>query len=218
MTGKAQSPQKKNIGITIISIVLVMCAFMGLFLNKILSPRILGENELRANGVMIFPNPRELKALSLISDEGVEFKNSDLEGKLNVMFFGFTHCPDICPTALGDLAYAYNHMDTSLREHIQLNLVSLDPARDTPEILKQYVDYFDESIVAVTGEFPKIMSFTQNVNVAFSKVKQGESYTIDHTSHFVLVDQFGNYVGFIKFPISRGMLVPILNTLAYGAS
>lgn len=193
--------QRKNIHRTIACILIVMVTFFGLFLHKILTPRVMSSEELRQQGVITFEQPRLIKAFSLLDQNNQAFGLEQLQGKLSLVFFGFTHCPDICPTTLSDLARVYNELSDENQQKVQIILVSLDPARDTPSNLKSYVEYFNPEFIGLTGEFLEIMRLTNNTNVAFNKVVLDEGYTIDHTSHIVMVNEHGHYSGFIKAPL-----------------
>lgn len=213
MSETALSPQqRKNIRLTVFSIIAVMVTFFGLFLNKLLTPREMGEEELKLHGVIPFSQPRELKDFSLIDQNGDAFGKQQLQGKLSLMFFGFTHCPDICPTTMAYLTSVYQQLPETMQEQVQVILVSLDPARDTQLIMKEYVAYFHQDFVGLTGNFSAIMGLTNNLNVAFNKVILDDDYTIDHTSHIAILNGRGDYAGFIKSPIDTQVLPRIIES------
>lgn len=201
-----EARQKRGIWITIVTIAVVIVVFFGLFLHKILSPRILSTAELRANGAFVFEQPRLIEEFELVDHRGDAFTLEDLQGQWTIAFFGFAQCPDICPTTLAVLGRVMNALDSSVRARTQVILVSLDPARDTPEQLAQYVPHFHPEFVGVTGDFLEIMGLTRNVGVAFSKVKQGDDYTVDHTGNLVLINPNGHYHGFYKPPFELARL------------
>jgi len=211
MTSATQA-QRKNIRITVISIVGVMILFFGMFLNKMLTPRVLSADELRHNGIVLFEQPRLIKDFSLVNKNGTDVDKSVFQNKITFVFFGFTHCPDVCPTTLAELGKVYNELNLDAQKDVQVALVTLDPARDTPEKLNTYVNYFGEEIIGLTGDFPKIMSLTKNVNIAFKKVPQGDDYTIDHSSQVILLNRKGDYAGFIKTPLPVAALPRIIES------
>ncbi len=199
--------QQKGIWITVGSILCVIVLFMSMFLHKILSPRIMTVDELRVNRAIVFENPRIIKEFSLLDQHGEVFDLARIQGKWSLVYFGFTHCPDICPTTLAKLAKVVNLLDEDIREQTQVLLVSVDPARDTPEKLVEYMSYFNEDFVGVTGEFLNIIGLTQNLNVAFNKVMLDEGdYTVDHTGNLVLINPNGHYHGFFKPPFELSTL------------
>lgn len=194
---------RRRIHYTVLSIIAIMVLFLSLFLNKINSPRIFDAIELRQNGIVLLEPARLVKPFSLIDHNSKAFTKDNLENKISLVFFGFTHCPDICPSTLADLARVMAVTDEETREQLQIILVSLDPARDTPEILKPYVEYFNPNFIGVTGNFLALSSLANSVNVAFQKVITDDSYVIDHSANIVVFNSRGDYQGFIKPPLTR---------------
>lgn len=207
-----KNTQKRNIMITVISIIAVMVLFFGLFLNKLFTPREMGFEELKLNGVITFAEPRLVNDFELLDQNGATFDKTSLADKLNLVFFGFTNCPDICPTTMAYLGSVYKSLSEEDKDKVQIILVSLDPARDTQESMKAYVEYFNPGFKGLTGQFPQIMSFTNNLNVAFNKVFLDEGYTIDHTSNIAILNGRGDYAGFIRTPIDVNVLPRIIES------
>lgn len=205
--------QRRGIIKTVAVLVILMLVFVGGFFYKIVQPRVMSPIEMRVNGAIVFDNPRIIEPFSLIDHHGNGFNLDNLEGQWTLMFFGFTHCPDICPVTLAKLAEVYKKLNSDIAEHTQVVLVSVDPARDTPEKLAQYVTYFNSDFIGVTGEFLQIMQFTQNVNVAFRKVMLGEDYTVDHTGNIVVVNPNGHYHAFIKPPFELARLISVYQSM-----
>lgn len=212
MNHAVNATQKKNIRITVISILAVIVVFFGLFLNKMFSPRMLSDEELRHNNIVIFDQPRQVSEFSLLNHRNKLVEKGTLKGKISLVFFGFTHCPDVCPSTLSELSRVYNALGEDSRKQLQIVLVSLDPARDTPEKLRSYVEYFDESILGITGSFPEIMRLSKNLNIAFQKVVLDEGYTIDHSSQVIILNRHADYAGFIKAPIPVAALPRIIES------
>src|SRR5690606_16436330 len=119
---------------------------------------------------------------------GDAFTRADLVGQWSLMFFGFTHCPDICPTTLAELDRLLKNLPADIAANTQVVLVSLDPARDTSEILSEYVGYFDFAFIGVTGDFLTLRRFANQVNVAFNKVTIDDDYMVDHSANVVLIN------------------------------
>lgn len=201
-----RAKQKRGIWITVASIVVVIIVFFGLFLHKILSPRILSDAELRANGAFLFEQPRLIEDFQLVDHNGEAFTLEDLKGQWTIAFSGFTHCPDICPTTLATLGRVMDSLDDSVRQQTQVIMVSVDPARDTPEKLAEYVPYFHPEFVGVTGEFLQIMGLTRQLGVAFNKVTLEDDYTVDHTSNLALINPDGHYQAFYRPPFELARL------------
>jgi protein SCO1/2 len=205
-TPSTSNRQKRGIWTTVATIIAIIALFLGMFLNKMLSPRVLSEAELRANGAFVFDQPRLIEDFALVDHQGNPFTLEDLKGKWTIAFFGFTHCPDVCPTTMAVLGRFMKSLDPAIAEQTQVILVSVDPGRDTPEKLAEYVPFFHEDFVGVTGDFLEIMSLTRDLGVAFSKVRIGDDYTVDHSGNLALISPEGLYRAFYKPPFDMARL------------
>ncbi|WP_066959660.1 SCO family protein [Microbulbifer sp. Q7] len=194
--------QKRGIYLTVVVMVVFMVAVLLGFLNKLNQPRVITEAELRANGAIKLERPRILDEFELLADTGDAFKTTDLAGRWTLVFFGFTHCPDVCPTTLATLNNFYQTLDEDTQEDTDILLVSVDPQRDKPEQLHSYVRYFNPDFYGVTGEFLNLKRFANQLNVPFNKVPlEDGNYTVDHGSQVVLINPRGHYHGFFKAPL-----------------
>lgn len=202
----ANAKQKKGIGKTVIALVCVMLIFVAGFFHKLTSPRILNKEELALNGAVVFDKGRIIPDFALIDHNGEPFTLENLKGKWSLIYFGFTHCPDICPTTFATLSKVYSQLEDDIKDQTQVILLSVDPARDTPEKLKAYVGHFNEDFIGVTGEFLPILKLSGNLNVAFNKVVTGDDYTVDHSGHLVLMNPYGHYHGIFKPPFKLSAL------------
>lgn len=133
-------------------------------------------------------------AFTMVNQDNQVVTDKDFLGKPLVIFFGFTYCPDICPTTLNRLTVLLEKLGPD-RENIRIALVTVDPERDTPEALKQYLEAFDPRVVGLTGSPTQLASFAKKYKAYYNKVP-GEygDYTIDHTSSILLFDQHGGFV------------------------
>ncbi|WP_173271558.1 SCO family protein [Thiosulfatimonas sediminis] len=123
-----------------------------------------------------------------------EHSLSDYKGKLVLLYFGYTFCPDICPTNLGNLSVAYRNLSAEQKDKLQILFVSVDPERDTPQRLKQYADYFEASIVGLTGTPQTLMEIARRYGVVYARVddpNNGTNYAVDHSAFTYVVDQNG---------------------------
>ncbi|WP_390592774.1 SCO family protein [Simiduia litorea] len=194
--------QKRGIAITLGVIVAFIVVVMLLFINKITTPRVLSNLELQVHGTIVFEQPRIFKDLVLLDHKGEEFTKARFQGKWSFVFFGFTHCPDICPTTMAALSSWYKTLSPEVQQQTQIIMVSVDPARDSVEILAQYVPYFNADFIGLTGEFLPIKRFANQLNVAFTKVVQGDDYTVDHSGIIAMINPRGDYHAFIKPPLN----------------
>jgi len=123
-----------------------------------------------------------------------ETKLSDFKGKLVLLYFGYTYCPDICPTNLGNISVAYQQLTQKQKDHLQIIFVSVDPDRDTPERLQQYVNYFDANMIGLTSDAATIAKVAKEYGVVYAKVddpNNGTNYAVDHSAFTYVVDPQG---------------------------
>lgn len=213
-----QTQQDKRIWLTVTCVVILTCLVLAAFLHKILSPRTMSVDELRINGAVVFDKPRIIKEFMLVDHNGKPFDLSRLTGHWTLVYFGFSHCPDICPTTLADVNRMLVYLNAELSEKTEVVLVTVDPARDTIDILSQYVPFFNETFIGVTGEPLAIRSLADNLNVAFNKVALNgkdiqAGYTVDHTGHLILINPKGHYHGFFKPPFEPAKLKKTYQTI-----
>jgi protein SCO1 len=144
----------------------------------------MGQHPNRAQGVTLDP------LYSLQSHQGAKFTADDIKGRPFIVVFGFTHCPNVCPTTLVEMG----HLLTALKEggdKIRVVFVTVDPERDTVDALKNYLSSFDPRIVGLTGAVIDVTAATATFNAFFEKVASGDDYTIDHTLKIFFIDKYG---------------------------
>ena len=142
--------------------------------------------------ISLFPDPKPLTAFALTDQKNRLFDLASLKGKWSFLFFGFTHCSDVCPTTLTVLARARDHITRNAAgaEDIQFVFVSVDPNRDTAGKLRQYVDYFDSSFLGVTGDDAQIRNLAGQLGAAYQlAITPGlENYPVYHSTAVFLLD------------------------------
>lgn len=153
---------------------------------------------------LLLSAPRALPDIRLVDHHGQSFDNERLSGQWSFVFFGFTNCPDVCPTALFTLDQAIEAMgEIPDSERPRVIMISVDPARDTPEKLASFVPYFDPDFLGVTGDMPDIKRLTDSIGVAFAYTPRpgtGAGYTVDHTASIFLVDPDGRLTAIFSTP------------------
>lgn len=138
----------------------------------------------------IWPAPKSLPEFSLNDQFGNTFTRSSLEGKWSLLFFGFTHCPDICPATLQQLAIANNRLLESGAEIPDIILVSVDPERDSPAAMAAYVSHFDGEIQGVTGEIAELRKLTSSAGIFFQKSALPDgNYSVDHSAAVLVINE-----------------------------
>ncbi len=150
----------------------------------------------------------------LIDQNGEPITEKAMAGKPAMVFFGFTHCPDVCPTTLLETATWLAELGEE-GETIQPFFITVDPERDTPEIMKAYVENFSDRVTGITGDPDKVAKLTEAWHVYNKKVPlDGGDYTMDHTASVFLVDSEGNFRGTIAFGENSDAALAKLKRLA----
>ena len=151
----------------------------------------------------LFATPRALPDFALVDQAGRNFGLSQLRGHWTFLFFGFVNCPDVCPTTLATLAEARRLLaDLPPGERPEVALVSVDPARDTPDVLGRYVSHFDPAFKGVTGSADSINALTKHLGVAVvvGPPAADGSYSVDHTAAIFLIDPTASQVALFGSP------------------
>ena len=197
---------KRNFTWTIVSCLAVIVIAVSLYVNKMTTKVYLSNEQLKDLGVYLIDPARNLGSFNLIDSNGKEFLPNDFEGKWNVLFFGFTFCPDICPITMRMLSRIEKEIDSQELDKIRIFLVTVDPDRDSPDQLKVYLENFSENFIGLTGGLDQIYNFATRVNAPFSPISNSKDphYTVDHTGSIILINPEGNYAGFFRAPHNQG--------------
>ena len=148
--------------------------------------------------------------LALIDHTGQRRTEVDFRGKLMLVYFGFTYCPDVCPTDLQEMSIAVDKLGAQ-GEAVQPLFITVDPERDTPEHLADYVSLFHPRLVALTGEPSAIQRAARAYKVYYAKVPTSKGdYTVDHSGFVYLMGRDGEYLGFFPPGTSADRMVEII--------
>jgi len=135
---------------------------------------------------LVLPAPNKVPAFSLVDQHGKPADQSVFQGQWDLVFFGFTHCPDICPTTL--------HLP-------RIVLVSVDPERDSPEIMAEYVSYFGDGNLGITGTLEEVSKLTSGLGIYFKKQpSDGNNYNVDHSAAVLLINPDGGFHALFSGP------------------
>lgn len=154
--------------------------------------------------LLVLPEPRDIPAFQLVDQDGRPWGAEQLSGSWSLLFFGFTHCPDICPGTLFDLQQLQEQLEDAhpnLRH--QVVFVSVDPERDTPERLKEYVHYFSPDFTGVTGSHDELLPLTRKLGIAYRIADHDDGaagYNVDHSASVLLMDPEGRLHGVFPAP------------------
>lgn len=163
--------------------------------------------------VRLFSPPRELPAFSLRQSDGTALIPGELKGHWTLVFLGFTHCPDVCPTTLAEMAKAQKQW-AALPESTRPRLlfVSVDPERDTPDRIGEYAHAFHRDTLAATADVPALESFAKSLSMVFAKVPPPEGipadqYSMDHSASMAVLDPQGRMAGIVQPPFDPRAIV-----------
>jgi protein SCO1/2 len=139
-----------------------------------------------------FPYP-VAPEIELTRSNGDIFRLSDQKGKINLLFFGYTSCPDVCPTTMAELKLVMDDLDEKAKS-VQVVFVSVDPGRDTPEKVQNYVDHFNHGFIGLSGSVDELSVIWDNYGVFREEVKSDSAlgYIVNHTARVYLIDADGN--------------------------
>tara|TARA_B100000427_G_scaffold764_1_gene733 strand:- start:18 stop:638 length:621 start_codon:yes stop_codon:yes gene_type:complete len=176
----------------VIFILLILFSITGLFTYFQSLPSLLEKKPSLITG-KILVRPMEIDNFELIDQNNEVFNKKSLEGGWTVLFFGYTNCPDVCPTTIYKLAEIKNGIKEDLPSaNFNTVLVTLDPDRDSSERLDEYIGYFDETMLGVTGKYENIQSFTSSLSVFYQRINKEEGYDFNHTASIFVFDKDGS--------------------------
>lgn len=162
------------------------------------------------HAMTVFVDPKSLQEFVLVDQHHVTFDLTRLKGKWSFLFFGFTHCPDICPSTLASLSQLQEQITKGINgtKNVQFVFISVDPERDTAIKLKQYTDYFDPSIIGVTGTELELRNLTQQLDAHFEieAAQDKNNYQVYHTSAIFLINPQSQYVASLTPPFDISTL------------
>ena len=204
----------RGIFLTVAACLGFMALILALFLSRFYTPRELTLDEYKTLGAYFIDPPRQLAKFQLKDDSGDIFLPDQFKDKWNILFFGFTYCPDICPLTMKQMSDVKQSLGEN-SEKIRFFLVSVDPDRDKPENLRTYLDNFDTEFKGLTGEIDQIYRFSTQVNAPFFPVVNNPdpNYTVDHSGSLVLISPEANYAGFFRAPHDTNKITKALASL-----
>jgi protein SCO1/2 len=197
---------------TLLGIAAFISVILGLMVASVMIPRPMSDEDAAKLGYYRFDEPRLISEFVMADHLGAAVGLSNLKGGWSLLFFGFTTCPDVCPTTLSVL----NDAMKGLEEPPAVVMVSVDPDRDTPERLAQYVPAFNPDFIGYTGTFEETVKLAEQLNIAFGKVPGSVpgSYLVDHSASLILINPEGRYAGFIKSPHNSSNIQRIISGLS----
>ena len=213
------TPPPRSKGLPLAGILIVaLAAGLGLWAGErwFAQPSAAGVIALR-NGVL-FPQPRTLPAFALDGDAG-RIDAAALQGRWTLVFLGFTHCPDVCPTTLAQLAAAQKQLaDLPEAQRPRILFVSADPERDTPKVTTDYARHFSPTALGATADAARLDPFVRSLGMVYMKSDLGNGeYTVDHSPNIALLDPQARFAGFLRPPLDTAQIAADLRQLAQGS-
>jgi protein SCO1/2 len=160
---------------------------------------------------LIFPVPRDIKSFELMTANQQKFTEKDFYQHWTLLFFGFTHCASVCPTTLDLMNRAYHDLHAKYPD-LRIVLVSVDPERDTPESLTQYVQGFNHDFIGVSGKVQDIRKLQSQLGIFSARDSASNDYQIQHTSSIMLINPKGKWAGVFKFGLTPSDLIKGIET------
>ncbi|MGB5178100.1 MAG: SCO family protein [Gammaproteobacteria bacterium] len=182
-------------------IIAVLATAAGIWSARLVLHRQVVEDELSATR---FPVARDVQPFALVDHNNAVFDNAALQQRWSFLFFGYTYCPDVCPTTLSVLNSIAQRLQ-DIDEDIRFVMVTVDPERDTPERLAEYVTYFNGDFIGVTGSDEALQQLTRQLGILYNRVEPeagSDNYLIDHTAAVFLFDPDGHYHAVFTPPLS----------------
>lgn len=196
-----------------LGIILLVALVTGLLAGLWLQGKQVSISDVKAT---VLEPPNNIKDFTLTTHFNTPFTRESLLGKWSFLFFGYTHCPDVCPTTLHTLTQVNKKIiERTDSEKIQFIFISVDPQRDTTERLAQYVPYFDQSFMGVTGEQTNINELTQQLGILHLRVERNgdEGYLVDHTASILLFNPSGQLRALFNAPHQTEDIIKDFNTI-----
>ena len=150
----------------------------------------------------------------LVDQNGKRVSDADLRGTWLLVYFGYTHCPDACPAALNNIALAFRELGATRRAAIRAVFITIDPARDTPDVMKDYVASFDAPILALTGTAGQVAQAAKAYRVYYAqRAEPGGNYSLDHTSVIYVIDPKGRFAASLGSEVTPAQIAERLKQL-----
>lgn len=171
--------------------------------------------------MLVYPKKNPIVDFKLQQHNAVEFNPSSLKGRWNLLFMGYTNCPDVCPNTLTEMHHVYTALPAELQKRFQVIFLSVDPIRDTLEHMAKYIDHFHQDFVGVTGAKSEIDKLVKALGGIYSINSEDEQYyTVDHSARIFIISPKGERFGIVNHEAmknsSKDVLIKELSSMAGG--
>ena len=209
---------------TLVVLVVALAAGLGLWASQRYFGAAPASSWPQTQVVRLFEPPRELPAFSLRQSDGTQLVPGELRGHWTLVFLGFTHCPDVCPTTLAQLSVAQKQWEPLPEaSRPRVLFISVDPERDTPDRIGEYAHAFHKDTLAATANIPALENFTRSLSLVFAKVPAPEGapadqYSVDHSASMAVLDPQGRMSGLVQQPLDPAAIAADLAALTRATS
>ena len=162
---------------------------------------------------VLYPAPRALPEFHLVQSNGQPLDLASWHGHWNIVYFGYTSCPDVCPTTLAVFKQVWKDLGV-LKEKVRFDFISVDPQRDTPEQLTKYVGFFSPDFIAATGADAELTRLTRALGLMYARTTDANgAVQVDHSGSAVIVDPHGQLLGMFRPPFAASAMAADLAAL-----
>ncbi|WP_370600421.1 SCO family protein [Pseudomonas nitroreducens] len=193
---------------TVLILVAIVALILGLTIHKVLTQRHqLDPTVLLDAGIVILPQTRNVPDLTFTDQDGQPFQTANLKDKWSLLFFGYTFCPDVCPTTLAQLRELQTKLPPEVAKNLQVVFVSVDPHRDTAPRIKEYLGFFNAGFQGITGSEENVQKLANAMSIPYIPADTSKpNYTVDHSGNLVIIGPDGTQHGFIRAPLHNDKL------------
>jgi protein SCO1/2 len=169
----------------------------------------------KLENAVLYPQPRAVPEFHLAQANGQPLSLENWRGHWNVVYFGYTNCPDVCPTTLATFKQVWKDLgQRNLSGRVRFDFISVDPERDTPEHLRQYVGFFNADFIAATGSDQELTPLSRALGLIYSRTTAANgNVEVDHSGSAIIIDPQGRLVGMFRPPFVASALSADLATL-----
>lgn len=202
-----------RIGTTQLIVLIAIASALGLWAGS----RWLSAPQLpQLDAAVMYPTAQPVADFTLQRANGERLTQDDLRGVWTVAFFGFTHCPDICPTTLTTFKQVWKQLEQAqATDRVRFVFVSVDPQRDTPTQLRNYVGFFNPEFIAATGSDEELTRLTRSLGLVYARIPDvGDTYNVDHSASVVIIDPQARRAGLFRPPFVAATISADLLALA----
>lgn len=188
---------------TLFILILIIAALAGgVFLSLMLEPKQSDESLARTIPGLMWPNPKTLTPFTLTDQHNQAFTLDSLKSNWSLLFFGYTRCPDICPATMAMMNGMVKSLDEADKPAPQIVFISVDPERDTPTVLKDYMAYFNPEFIGLGGETDQTNGLLKQLGILSMKINEQDNgeYLMDHTASIILINPKGELLSIYSPP------------------